>query len=68
MKHYCERCERELDDAKIVWLEYDRRDGTYHDFGDIPAEHNQGGFAFGFACASRERAVARKVRQKGKLA
>jgi len=54
MKHYCERCGRKLDETKIVWLEYDQRDGTYHNRGDIPAEYNQGGFAFGADCAATE--------------
>lgn len=59
---YCECCGRKLDPLKIVWLEYDRRDGTYHDFGDIPDEHNQGGFPFGPGCARRKIAIAKGKR------
>ena len=63
LKHYCMCCERELDTSKSVWLEFDQRNGTYHDFGDIPPEFNQGGFEFGAACARRKKREALAARQ-----
>jgi hypothetical protein len=64
MKHYCTCCDRELRDSKIVWLNYDRRDGTYHNFGDIPEEHDQGGFPFGPGCARRKINQAKEFRRE----
>ncbi len=60
---YCECCGRKLDPSKAVWLEYDRRDGTYHNFGDIPDDHNQGGFSFGRGCSRRKIADAKRLRE-----
>ena len=53
MTHYCENCERKLDETKIVWLELSLTDGKY--YLEIPEGHeSQGGFAFGAACAAKE--------------
>lgn len=62
MKEYCMCCGRELNEAKSVWLEFDQRNSTYHNFGDIPEQHNQGGFAFGPGCAKRKISEAKKAR------
>jgi hypothetical protein len=48
----CAHCDRPLK-GKVVMLELDQRDDSYHDRGDVPAEHSQGWFPFGFACARK---------------
>jgi hypothetical protein len=62
MDEFCECCGRKLDPARMVLLELDQRDGTYHDFRDVPTDVSQGWFAFGTACANRKRREARKAR------
>ena len=52
---YCTRCERELNDETIVWLELDTNTGRYHDPSQFPEDGlSQGAFPFGTACAERE--------------
>lgn len=63
MKSYCMCCNRELNDTKIVLLEYDRRDNTYHNFNDVPEEHSQGWFEFGPGCARKKLAKAKIARR-----
>jgi len=53
MIHRCEKCERVLDETKIVWLELSITDGRY--YLELPKGHeSQGGFAFGADCAAKE--------------
>jgi hypothetical protein len=50
----CERCDRELDPDKTVWLELRWDTGLYYAPGtEIPEDKSQGGFPFGAACAKR---------------
>lgn len=56
----CTCCDRVLNEAKIVWLEYDRRDLTYHNFGDVPEADSQGAFEFGPGCARKKIAEAKR--------
>lgn len=55
----CTRCGKTIK-GEAVWLELDQRVNEYHDFGGIPDDKNQGGFAFGEDCARvlRKRAFA----------
>lgn len=46
-----------------VYLELDQRDGTYHDFKDVPESKSQGCFPFGFDCADAKRFEARAARE-----
>jgi hypothetical protein len=62
MDEFCECCGRKLDPKRAVLLELDQRDGTYHDFRDVPEEFSQGWFAFGPLCAKRKREAARCTR------
>jgi len=64
MTEQCQRCKRDLHPDKMVWLELDQRDLTYHDFKDVPSNVSQGWFAFGPDCAARERRNAAKVRKQ----
>lgn len=58
----CERCGEVLKTERIVWLELDQRNNTYHVFNDVPEDWSQGWFAFGRACAKRQIAEATKAR------
>jgi hypothetical protein len=58
----CTRCGKPLEPKRKVWLELDQRDGTYHNFRDIPADCSQGWFAFGVACSRAMVRAARAVR------
>jgi hypothetical protein len=60
--HFCECCERKLNPAKIVWLELDQRDDTYHNFADVPEDRSQGWFPFGPDCAKKKIKEARAAR------
>ena len=57
----CECCGKVLTGA-LVYLELDQRNNTFHDFGGIPPEKNQGGFPFGAACARKMRRQAKAKR------
>lgn len=48
----CTNCGKPLG-RRIVWLELDQRDGTYHWSRDVPDEFSQGWFPFGLDCAAR---------------
>jgi hypothetical protein len=48
----CTQCNKPLTGA-VRMLEYDQRDGTYHDRCDVPEEKSQGWFPFGVDCARR---------------
>jgi hypothetical protein len=63
-EHFCTCCNRKLNPATLVSLELDQRTNTYHNFGGIPADVNQGGFDFGPACAKKEIAKARAAGAK----
>lgn len=52
MKDFCERCGKELDPVKIVWLELDQRTNTFTD-QEVPEDFSQGGFSFGPDCAKK---------------
>lgn len=47
----CEHCGRDLNPAKITWLELDTHTGIYHVQGEVAEADSQGLFAFGTACA-----------------
>ena len=53
--HYCEHCGRKLNPAKIVWLEFDQRSGSYVDPDKtwVPMDWSLGIFPFGSDCAKR---------------
>lgn len=55
MTQECTKCDRPLDDTKIVWLELNGRTGIYYRSADeeVPARETQGEFPFGEACAQR---------------
>ncbi len=55
---WCTCCERPLNQKRMVWLELDQRDNTFHARQDIPPEQSQGWFPFGQTCA---RKIAAKV-------
>lgn len=57
----CECCGRPLR-GRAVMLELDQRDGTYHNFEDVPDDRSQGWFPFGASCAKREIGAARAAR------
>lgn len=48
----CECCQKIIKES-IVWLELDQRTNSFHNFGNIPEEFNQGGFPFGKYCAKK---------------
>ena len=60
-KHICSRCGKPLDEKKLVWLELDRRNDTWHKpsddlssgEGEVPQEHSGGMFAYGPDCAKK---------------
>lgn len=60
---FCTCCGKKLNPAKIVMLELDQRNHTYHDFNDVPEEWSQGGFPFGSACANKQRKEAKAARE-----
>ena len=62
--YFCERCGKKLNPKTMVSLEFDQRDNTYHDFGDVPENKSQGGFLFGVACAKKQIAEAKKIRKQ----
>ena len=62
----CNRCDRELDEAKAVWLELDMLTGLYHAEGNFPEDgESQGHFEFGAACARKELAETRAELAEG---
>lgn len=61
-ERFCTCCEARLS-GKVAWLELDQRDGTYHDFGDVPTEKSQGWFPFGMGCARRLKTEAEHKRE-----
>lgn len=50
---YCEKCGRELNPKRIVWLELNCMTGLYHREGEVPEEDSQGWFPFGPDCAKK---------------
>ena len=51
----CERCGKELNPNKIVWLELSVVDGCYYNPDEFPENHEtQGLFKFGYDCAEKE--------------
>lgn len=56
-ERFCRCCEKPLA-RRIAWLEFDQRDNTFHDHGDVPTEHSQGWFPFGLTCARKVKAQA----------
>jgi hypothetical protein len=53
-KIHCTKCEAELDESRIVWLELNNWENTYHaNEGEVPQEQSQGWFPFGSDCARR---------------
>lgn len=64
-EHYtqCEKCKRRLK-GKVAFLELDQRNGTFHDFGDVPADKSQGWFPFGLDCANGLIFEAKQARSK----
>lgn len=60
---YCHRCGERLDEAKTRWLVLSCADGRFYTT-DAEADAtgcNQGGFAFGAACAKRQLAETKKA-------
>lgn len=53
MSEHCFKCGKKLNPVDIVWLEFDNHDNTWHDplKHEVTAEHSQGAFPFGRACA-----------------
>lgn len=51
-ERYCTCCGKELS-AAFRYLELDRRNQTYHDLGNVPADKSQGWFPFGLTCAKK---------------
>lgn len=52
----CTRCDKMLNNKRIVWLEFNGMHGTYHDPKKeaVPPSESQGGFPFGVACAKAQ--------------
>ena len=49
----CTKCDRKLDEDKIVYLELNNFHGTYHKAGTVPNSESQGAFPFGADCAKK---------------
>ena len=49
----CCCCGKELNPAKIVWLEQNFEDARFYEKGAVPEEKSQGLFPFGQACAKK---------------
>lgn len=62
----CDCCGKPLAWGRTVWLEFDRRIDSFHDYElGVPEDQSQGWFPFGPSCAAR---LLREAREAAKRA